>query len=86
MAEIKFSTEEKADIVGKIQLYFTEELDQKIGQFDAEFLLDFFAEEIGAYFYNRWLNDASQVIDEKIDTIKDALYEIEMPVTRKYQR
>ncbi|MCF5942772.1 DUF2164 domain-containing protein, partial [Xanthomonas perforans] len=35
------------------QLYFTEELKQQIGRFDAEFLLDFFTEEVGAYFYNR---------------------------------
>nr|WP_233449279.1 DUF2164 family protein [Xanthomonas perforans] len=26
---------------------------QQIGRFDAEFLLDFFTEEVGAYFYNR---------------------------------
>ena len=43
MSEIKFSTEETESIVRKIQLYFREELDQEIGRFDAEFLLDFFA-------------------------------------------
>jgi|GEM_PF-326557 len=43
MSKIKFSKDEKDIIVGKIKLYFTEELDHKIGQFDAEFLLDFFS-------------------------------------------
>lgn len=81
MADIKFNTDEKAAIVQKIQMYFKEELDQKIGQFDAEFLLDFFAEEVGAYFYNRGVYDAGQVMDERIEAIKDALYEIEQPVT-----
>lgn len=79
MEDIKFNSDEKAQIVNKIQLYFNEELDQKIGQFDAEFLLDFFAEEIGSYFYNRGLYDAMQVIDERIETVKDALFEIEKP-------
>ena len=53
MSEIEFTREEKDVICRKIQLYFQEELDQEIGQFDAGFLLDFFAEEIGSYFYNR---------------------------------
>ncbi|MDR2212441.1 MAG: DUF2164 domain-containing protein, partial [Pseudomonadales bacterium] len=47
MTAIKFTKDEKALIVRKIQLYFTEELKQEIGRFDAEFLLDFFADEIG---------------------------------------
>ena len=35
MSSIEFSTEEKEVIGLKIQLYFSEELDQQIGQFDA---------------------------------------------------
>lgn len=81
MDDIKFNTEEKAQIVRKIQLYFIEELDQEIGQFDAEFLLDFFAGEIGSYFYNRGVYDAMQVLDERMETVKDALFEIEKPTT-----
>ena len=79
MASIEFSREEKEIITGKIQLYFSEELDQEIGQFDAEFLLDFFAEEIGPYFYNRGLYDAQTVMEARLADISDALYEIEKP-------
>ena len=52
MSAIEFSKDEKAVIVGKIQRYFSAELNQDIGQFDAEFLLDFFSEDIGSYYYN----------------------------------
>ncbi len=79
MAKIEFSKPEKELIVRKVQMYFREELDQEIGQFDAEFLLDFFAEEVGAYFYNRGLRDAQAVIEAKVADINDALYEIEKP-------
>ena len=79
MSSIEFSREEKEIIARKIQLYFTEELDQDIGQFDAEFLLDFFAEEIGSFFYNRGLIDAQTVIETKLADIGEALYEIEKP-------
>ena len=79
MSKIEFSKEEKAVIVGKIQLYFREELEQSIGQFDAEFLLDFFSEEIGAYFYNRGLYDARAVLEKNLESITDAIYVIEKP-------
>ena len=79
MPEIEFTKEEKAALVGKIQLYFREELDQKIGQFDAEFLLDFFSAEVGAYYYNRGLNDAQSVLEKRLETITEAISEIEKP-------
>ncbi len=79
MSKIEFSKEEKEHIIRKIQLYFSEELDQQIGQFDAEFLLDFFSEEVGAYFYNRGLFDAQTVLESKIDGITGAFAEIEKP-------
>jgi uncharacterized protein (DUF2164 family) len=79
MSAIEFSSEEKAVIARKIQLYFTEELDQEIGLFDAEFLLDFFAGEIGAFFYNRGLYDAQTVMEARLADISEALYEIEKP-------
>jgi uncharacterized protein (DUF2164 family) len=79
MSEIKFSKAETELLVKKIQLYFREELNQEIGRFDAEFLLDFFTDEVGAYFYNRGVLDAQAVIDERLEGIKDALYAIEKP-------
>ena len=79
MADIEFTRDEKAAIVRKIRLYFDQELDQEIGQFDAEFLLDFFAEEVGAYFYNRGLYDARAVVEQQVEAIGDSLYEIEKP-------
>ena len=79
MSQIEFSREEKEAISRKLQLYFREELDQEIGQFDAEFLLDFFAEEIGPYFYNRGLYDAQAVLESRLENISEAIYEIEKP-------
>ena len=79
MSVIKFSKDETKLIIGKIQLYFREELDQKIGQFDAEFLLDFFTEEVGAYYYNRGLFDAQSILESKLENIAEAIYELEKP-------
>ena len=77
MAEIKFSDEEKKAIGLKVQRYVEEELDLEIGQFDAEFLLDFFSREIGEYFYNRGLYDAQAVLETKIEEIGEAIMQLE---------
>ena len=79
MSLIKFSKEEKEIISRKVQMYFNDELDQKIGQFDAEFLLDFFTEEVGAYYYNRGLYDAQTILESKLENITEAIYELEKP-------
>ena len=79
MAEITFTRDERDIICRKIQLYMREELEQEVGQFDAGFLLDFFAEEIGAYFYNRGLYDAQAILESRLENIAEAIYEIEKP-------
>lgn len=77
MAEIRFSDEEKQAIGQRVQRYVEEELDLEIGQFDAEFLLDFFAKEIGGYFYNRGLYDAQAVLEKNIEEIGESILQLE---------
>jgi uncharacterized protein (DUF2164 family) len=85
MSTIKFSSTETEQLVTKIQSYFAKELEQDLGQFDAEFLLDFFAKEVGAYFYNRGLFDAQTVIAAKLDNVsemvQEGISEIEKPIS-----
>ena len=57
--------------------YFHAELSEEIGQFDAEFLLDFFNKEIGAYHYNRGLQDARTLLEENAQNVQQAFYEME---------
>ena len=79
MSKVEFSKEEKEVIISNIQRYFKKELDQDIGQFDAEFLMDFFSEEVGAYYYNRGLYDAQTILETRLESITEAIYEIEKP-------
>lgn len=80
MSEITFSKAEKEEIVNKVKMYFREELEQDIGGFDAEFLIDFFAGEVGAYFYNRGLYDAQAILAGKLEELGDSILELEKPV------
>ena len=85
MSTIKFSSKETEQLVTKIQGYFAKELDQDLGQFDAEFLLDFFSKEVGAHFYNRGLFDAQTVIAAKLEDVsemvQEGISEIEKPIS-----
>ena len=67
MANIEFTSQEKEQLVDKIQHYFLKELDQELGQFDADFLLDFFSEQMGVFFYNRGLYDAQRMLKKKAE-------------------
>lgn len=77
MSDIHFTEEEKSILVSKIQSYFHTELSEEIGQFDAEFLLDFFNKEIGAYHYNKGLQDARTLIEENVQQLSQRFYEME---------
>lgn len=77
MEKIKFSKEETNTIIRRIQDYFDGELETEIGQMQAEFLLNFFSEEIGAYHYNRGLYDAQALLLKKVDDFTDGVYALE---------
>ncbi len=76
---MEFTRDEKEVLVQKLKRYLDQELDVQVGQFDAEFLLEFFSKEIGVYHYNRGLKDAQDVFKSKVESITDAIYELEMP-------
>jgi uncharacterized protein (DUF2164 family) len=80
MTTIKFSNQEKEQLVDKLQRYFERELEQELGQFDAEFLLDFVSKELGSFYYNRGLYDAQHIITDRVEQISEAIYELEKPV------
>ncbi len=83
MSDIKFTRAEKEQIVHKIKSYFDRELSQDIGSFEAEFLIDFFATEIGPFFYNRGLSDAQLLFTEKFEELGYLVQELEKPTDYK---
>ncbi|MFT6422973.1 MAG: hypothetical protein ACJA2K_001710 [Thalassolituus sp.] len=80
MSKISLSREDTDRLVAKIKTYFNNELDQEIGGFEAEFLIEFFAKEIGPSFYNQGLSDAQTIFSEKTDEVYYSLQELEKPL------
>lgn len=79
MSKIELDSRQKSEVIEKLKQYFDKEMHQDIGQFEAEFLLDFFSKEVGSYFYNQGLQDANTVFQDKIEDIQQHLYELEKP-------
>jgi len=79
MKPITFSREETKALVGEIQEYFREELDQDIGALPAEMLMRFFSEKMGAYFYNRGIYDAQELINKRMESLSYDVFALEQP-------
>jgi len=77
MKPIAFDKDETKAIVSEIRDYFREELDQDIGVMPAEMLMTFFADKMGAYYYNRGVYDAQAALKQRMDSLHDDLYGLE---------
>ncbi|MED5524881.1 DUF2164 domain-containing protein [Gallaecimonas pentaromativorans] len=77
---IRFPNAQKTELLTLLQDWFDKELDQELGQFDAEFLLDFIAAKMGPYFYNQALADAQALIAARLDSLNDGFFELEKPL------
>ncbi|MGN8646855.1 DUF2164 domain-containing protein [Gracilibacillus sp. HCP3S3_G5_1] len=63
------SKENRDDMISSIQDYFAVERQEELGNLEAEFILDFFTNEIAPTFYNQGIRDAHQFLSEKLEDI-----------------
>jgi len=71
-----FSRKLKDELIEKIKLYFSTEFEQELGSFEAEFLLDFFSENMGPYYYNQGIRDVQTHLAGYLENINDKIYEL----------
>jgi uncharacterized protein (DUF2164 family) len=67
----------KKQAVASIRRYFTENLDQDVGDLKAGLLLDFFLKEIGPTVYNRAIGDAQVFFRDRVVDLEGTCYEKE---------
>jgi uncharacterized protein (DUF2164 family) len=77
MSKIEFPAGQKEQLIQKLQKYMSHELDVELGQFDADFLLDFISKEMGGNYYNQGLYDAQAVLAERMDSLTEVIYQLE---------
>jgi len=77
VSPITLDAEIKDEVGKKIQAYLLRELDIEIGNFDAQFFLDFLAEQVGYVYYNRGLSDSLSAVEGKMEEFSDLIYQLE---------
>ena len=81
---INISRKNKDKITQDIQEWFRENLDQEIGNLDAEFLLDYFTENLGGLYYNQALSDVHSFIEDKTESLADSIYDLMKDTLAEY--
>lgn len=74
---IEISPEASKVAIASIQRYFSENLDQEIGNLSAGALLGFFLKEIGPAVYNKAVADAQTQLQARIMELDVEVYEAE---------
>ncbi|AOY00299.1 DUF2164 domain-containing protein [Jeongeupia sp. USM3] len=80
---IRLDPAERAELAARLRHWCDREIGLELGGFDAEFLLDYVIKEIGTQCYNRGLLDAQAAIAKRLDTLTDAIGELERTPPRR---
>ncbi len=74
---ITLSKESKSHLITSIKRYFSENMEEEIGDLKSELLLDFVIKEVGPSIYNQAITDAQAYFQEKVEDLDGSCYEAE---------
>lgn len=83
---IELSKETRQVLIGSIQRYFQENMDEPIGNLTAGALLAFVLEEIGPLVYNKAVADVQQRLQARVMELDLEVYEDEFQYWSKSER
>lgn len=64
-------------LIGSIRRYFSEQLDEDIGELRARLMFEFVLKEIGPSVYNAAISDAQTYLRDRVADLEGACYEQE---------
>ena len=76
---IRLEGERRERALDATKRFFEVELDQRLSDFNAERILDFFARELGAPVYNQAIGDARKFMAQKLEDLDVEFYEPDEP-------
>lgn len=71
------SQQQLQQLTPALQAYLAQQLQLEVGSFEAQFLLDFVATQIGRHIYNQALEDAQQALSRRMESLQAAIWELE---------
>jgi uncharacterized protein (DUF2164 family) len=81
---IKLDAQTEEYLIGSVQRFFSEELDDDIGILKAGLVLEFFIREVGPSVYNQAIADAQQSLERAVSDLSGARFEPEFDYWRKH--
>jgi len=83
---IDIRKEQRDQAVASIERYFSENMEEKIGNIAAGALLGFFLEEIGPIIYNQAVADVQERLQARVAEIDIEVHEAEFQYWSKIER
>ena len=83
---IGISKEARKEAIASIERYFTENMEDKIGNIAAGALLGFILEEIGPVIYNKAVTDVQERLQSRIMEVDIEIHEDEFQYWRKFDQ
>ncbi len=83
--QIQIGEEDRKRAVSSIERYFSEHMDERIGNIAAGALLGYFLDEIGPTIYNRAVADVQQRLQTRVMDVDIELHVEEFDYWRKYE-
>jgi uncharacterized protein (DUF2164 family) len=83
---IELGKEARTQAVGSIERYFSENMDERIGNIQAAALLNFFLEEIGPSIYNKAIADAQDRLQMRVGELDIECHADEFRYWQKFDR
>ena len=74
---IRLDKDVEQRLIRSIRRYFTEQMDDEIGDLKASLLLEFFLKEVGPAIYNRAVADAQALLHERVADLDGSCHEPE---------
>ena len=74
---IRLEGEARERMAEAVQRWFSDELDQQLSPYQAERLIDFFVQQLGAPVYNQAIQDARGALQSKLDDLEGEFHEPE---------
>lgn len=69
MKNIELRKEVKEDLIESIKLFFANERDEEISDFQASVVLDFITSTVGPHIYNQAIADAHDFLSGKLEDL-----------------
>ena len=80
MARIEFDKRTEQTLSRLLVRRLKDDFDVEIEPLDGVALLAFLSETLGPYYYNQGLHDAQAIVKARVESIVEAVYDIEQPV------